>query len=109
MTPAELAKALDMNRSSVVHMLNGRNKPSLQFVLNIAQYDQELDLRELLTGTRSNVENSDALPLEVNEVGPSPPQPSETARTIEVVREVFKERLIVLKIDGTFDSFTKEE
>lgn len=109
MTPAELAKALDMNRSSVVHMLNGRNKPSLQFVLNIAQYDQALDLRELLTGTRSKTESSDALPLEVNEVAPSPPQQSETLRTKEVIREVVKERLIVLKIDGTFDSFTKEE
>ena len=109
MTPAELAKALDMNRSSVVHMLNGRNKPSLQFVLNIAQYDQELDLRELLTGTMSKTESSDALPLEVNEVAPSPPQPSEMVRTKEVAGEVVKERLIVLKIDGTFDSFTKEE
>jgi transcriptional regulator with XRE-family HTH domain len=109
MTPAELAKALDMNRSSVVHMLNGRNKPSLQFVLNIAQYDQALDLRELLTGTRSKTESSDALSLEVNEVAPSPLQPSETLRTKEVAGEVVKERLIVLKIDGTFDSFTKEE
>ena len=37
----ELAKELGMNRSTVVHILGGRNKPSLQFIMNLAAFDSE--------------------------------------------------------------------
>ena len=102
MTPAELAKALDMNRSSVIHMLSGRNKPSLQFVMNIAEFDTKVDVRELLTGkkTMGAVVKEAKVEL-VKEEKPSP-TPSTTSNSTT-------ERLIVLKSDGTYDSFTKEE
>jgi|SaaInl5LU_22_DNA_1037371.scaffolds.fasta_scaffold14052_5 transcriptional regulator with XRE-family HTH domain len=108
MTPAELAKELGMNRSSVVHMLSGRNKPSLKFILNIARYDDQLDLRELLTGSSIQKTIKVDKHVSIKEIDTTPPQHSTVIETKEVVREIVKERLIVLKNDGTFDSFTKE-
>ena len=108
MTPAELAKELGMNRSSVVHMLSGRNKPSLQFILNIARYDEQLDIRELLTGSSNQTSTKEDKHVSIKEIDTTPPQHSTVIETKEVVREIVKERLIVLKNDGTFDSFTKE-
>ena len=109
MTPAELAKELGMNRSSVVHMLSGRNKPSLQFILNIARYDEQLDIRELLTGSSNQTSTKEDKHVSIKEIDTTPPQRSTVVETKEVVREIVKERLIVLKNDGTFDSFTKED
>ena len=59
LTAAELAQKLQMNRSTVVHILGGRNKPSVQFIVNLAQFDPKLDVRELLTGATSASQNND--------------------------------------------------
>lgn len=102
MTPAELAKALDMNRSSVIHMLSGRNKPSLQFVMKIAEFDSKVDVRELLTGKKTVgavIKEPKVELVKEKMASPTPPTPSNSTT----------ERLIVLKSDGTYDSFTKEE
>jgi transcriptional regulator with XRE-family HTH domain len=101
MTAPELAKALDMNRSTVIHIMNGRNKPSLQLIINLASYDPEMDLRFLLTGEYS-------------------PTPSATKATkvekvetkvIEKIKEVGtgKNTMIVLHSDGTYKSFVEQQ
>lgn len=101
MTAPELAKALDMNRSTVVHIINGRNKPSLQFVINLADYDSELDLRFLLTGRRSPT--------------PSEPNPAKEVKVetkiVERIKEVNtgKNTMIVLNSDGTYKSFVEQQ
>ena len=96
----ELAKELGMNRSTVVHILGGRNKPSLQFIMNLAAFDSELDLRFLLTGTSS-----------------PPPTPNNantaeepTVQVIEKIKTVSNEKntMIVLNTDGTYKSFVEQ-
>lgn len=103
LSPADLAKNLQMNRSSVLHMMSGRNKPSLQFIVNIAQYDKDLDLRSLLTGF------SPPRVLEELTQTPTPITVSDTA--IPDVKETLdaSARMIVLKKDGTYESYLKEE
>ena len=108
MTPSELAKELQMNRSSVVHMMSGRNKPSLQFIINIALYDPELNLRFLLTGASQEPTTKDVTTLEIKEVATALPQPITPTEPKTKSKEIVRERLIVLKNDGTYDSFTKE-
>ena len=89
-----------MNRSTVVHILGGRNKPSLQFIMNLAAFDSELDLRFLLTGTSS-----------------PPPTPNNantaeepTVQVIEKIKTVSNEKntMIVLNTDGTYKSFVEQ-
>jgi len=108
MTPSELAKELQMNRSSVVHMMSGRNKPSLQFIINIALYDPELNLRFLLTGASQEPTTKEVTTLEIKEVATALPQPITPTEPKTKTKEIVRERLIVLKNDGTYDSFTKE-
>lgn len=102
LSPADLAKDLQMNRSSVLHMMSGRNKPSLQFIVNIAEYDKDLDLRSLLTGT-SHPMISEGLTKQ-----PTTVQVSDVS--IDVKETVDSStRMIVLKKDGTYESYLKEE
>jgi len=97
-----------MNRSSVVHMMSGRNKPSLQFIINIALYDPELNLRFLLTGASQEPTTKEVTTLEIKEVATALPQPITPTEPKTKAKEIVRERLIVLKNDGTYDSFTKE-
>lgn len=108
MTPSELAKELQMNRSSVVHMMSGRNKPSLQFIINLALYDPEMNLRSLLTGVSHESTTKESTTLEIKDVATALPQPITPTVPKTKVKEIVRERLIVLKNDGTYDSFTKE-
>ena len=96
----ELAKELGMNRSTVVHILGGRNKPSLQFVINLAAFDSELDLRFLLMGTSSPT------PTLQNSNTSAKPE----VKVIEKIKTISKGKntMIVLNTDGTYKSFVEQ-
>lgn len=47
------AQAIDFNRSTISHILSGRNKPSLEFVLKIVNTYPEVELYWLLNGKGS--------------------------------------------------------
>ncbi len=53
LTNSEFAHKLDVNPSIISHILSGRNKVSLQVVLQLKQTFPELDLDYLLTGRPS--------------------------------------------------------
>lgn len=97
LTAPALAEKLRMNRSTVVHIMGRRNKPSLQFIVNLAQFDPDLDLRELLTGTPlpSPVHND---PKRINNVK------KEQQSNIPSRKE-----LIVLNADGTYKTFVEQQ
>lgn len=50
LTAARFAEIIDVQRSNVSHVLSGRNKPSLDFVLRILENFNELDPEWLLFG-----------------------------------------------------------
>lgn len=50
LSAAAFADAIDVGRSSISHILSGRNKPSLDFVLKIVQTYPEVELYWLLNG-----------------------------------------------------------
>ena len=91
LTAPKLAEKLSMNRSTVVHILARRNTPSPQFIINLAQFDTELDIRGLLTGT----------PL------PSPNNTKEKKHQHPPIA-LLKE-LIVLNTDGTYKTFVEQQ
>ncbi|MDT8418333.1 MAG: helix-turn-helix transcriptional regulator, partial [Lutibacter sp.] len=47
---ALLAEKIEVQRSSISHILSGRNKPSLEFVLKILKAFPEVELYWLLNG-----------------------------------------------------------
>lgn len=50
LTSSALADAIDFNRSSISHLLSGRNKPSLEFVMKILDKFPEVKFYWLLNG-----------------------------------------------------------
>ncbi|RFN58315.1 helix-turn-helix domain-containing protein [Marixanthomonas ophiurae] len=47
------SEAIDFNRSTISHLLSGRNKPSLEFVMQVVQKFPEVELYWLLNGKGS--------------------------------------------------------
>ena len=50
LTAAAFAERIDVQRSGISHILSGRNKPSLDFVLKVVRAFPEVDLYWLLNG-----------------------------------------------------------
>lgn len=50
LTATALAESIDVQRSSISHLLSGRNKPSLDFVLKILESYPKVELYWLLKG-----------------------------------------------------------
>lgn len=50
LTPSSLADQIDVQRSSISHLLSGRNKPSLDFVMKILETFPEVDLYWFVNG-----------------------------------------------------------
>lgn len=59
LSAAAFADAIDVGRSSISHILSGRNKPSLDFVLKIVQTYPEVELYWLLNGKGSFPKQTD--------------------------------------------------
>ena len=47
---SELANIIDVNRSTISHILSGRNKPSIDFLEKLLSVYPELNLNWLITG-----------------------------------------------------------
>ena len=50
LSSAGFAEAIGVNRSSISHLLSGRNKPSLDFVIKVVESFEEVELYWLLNG-----------------------------------------------------------
>ncbi|MCK3686058.1 helix-turn-helix transcriptional regulator [Maribellus sp. YY47] len=114
----ELALMLDVQRSNISHILNGRNKPGAAFIEKMLTVFPDLDARWLLTGAGEMIENSakDAKPAaeeekphEVKKEPVEEPMIQEQITKVKsdpVVKSVFSsdaiEKVILIYKDGTF-------
>ena len=55
-SPSELADTIGVQRSNITHVLNGRNKPSFQFIEKMLQIYPDLNAKWLLLGTGTMVD-----------------------------------------------------
>jgi transcriptional regulator with XRE-family HTH domain len=53
LTPSELADKIGIQRSSVSHILSGRNKPSIDFLEKLLNTFPDIDIHWLITGRES--------------------------------------------------------
>jgi len=100
LTASLFADKIGVQRSSISHILSGRNKPSLDFILKVTSVFSEVDMYWLLNGkgefpktttissTRSSNESAAVLPFEEG-----------SAKKIK--------RIVVFYEDGTFDEYHK--
>ena len=107
LTPSSFADTIGVPRSSISHLLSGRNKPSLDFVLKLIEAYPEVNLYWLLNGKGEFPQKSD---LDTN----TPPtlQPkydvvSKTEKQLDDSTSSSKsvQKIVVLYEDGTFESY----
>jgi len=117
---ALLAEKIEVQRSSISHILSGRNKPSLEFVLKVLKAFPEVELYWLLNGVGSFPKPSEvkgAAPtlfseIESPEIKMNEPkamakpaiQEIEYQRKESTDQEI--ERIVIFYKDGTFKNYT---
>lgn len=116
---ATFADVIQVGRSSISHIISGRNKPSLDFVLKIVQNYPEVELYWLLNGKGSFPKSEEASPtFPIKE-----PEKSEPINKSGIEKEVRSENLaekdirfsnsigktikkvVLFYEDGTFEAF----
>ena len=111
-TATSFSEKIAFNRSTISHLLSGRNKPSLEFVMKVLQTYPEVDLYWLLYGKGS-------FPTTVNKVNTQIKATSKqnTVPGVEDENSVFEnmalknqntsaiERIILCYKDGTFKQY----
>lgn len=119
LTAAAFAEEIQVGRSSISHILSGRNKPSLEFVLKVIERFPEVNLYWLLNGkgkfpSSKNLETPTPPTLEKTSI----PDLFQTKENLQVTKEAEKNttesypknksisRIVIFYKDGTFESFT---
>lgn len=114
LSASAFADQIEFNRSSISHLLSGRNKPSLDFVLKVLKTFPEVELHWLLNGKGTFPKNDD----EVNQK-PEPHSPTQNTNTEELPHQKEEkqapenipqntaeiERIVFFYKDGTFKVF----
>ena len=115
---SSFAEKLDIQRSSISHLLSGRNKPSLDFVLKVLKAFPEIELYWLLNGSgtfpKKEITNSSTTPLTNSEIHKSIKETNNESNlkiktTDKIVsKDNFKEieRIVIFYSDGSFKNYT---
>ncbi|WP_203295672.1 helix-turn-helix domain-containing protein [Luteirhabdus pelagi] len=111
------AERIDFNRSTISHILSGRNKPSLEFVMKVVHEFPEVELYWLLNGKGSfpidTEEKTDVSPTKTSEerslVSKNIKQSLPTTQTEAFTSSTSKEidQIILLYKDGSFKVYKK--
>jgi transcriptional regulator with XRE-family HTH domain len=94
LTASQFADQIGVQRSSISHILSGRNKPSLDFVLKVTDKFSEVDIYWLLNGKGS-------FPKDENVSYPTPRATDKKNLAKKV------DRIVVFYQDGTFEEYQK--
>lgn len=102
LTASQFADKIDVQKSSISHLLSGRNKPSLEFVMKVTKSFEEVELYWLLNGKGTFPKHLDSEEefspeLEQKLVQKKLPVFSESSQTIE--------RIVIFFKDGTFKEY----
>jgi len=105
---ALLAEKIDVQRSNISHILSGRNKPSLDFVLKILKAFPEVELYWLLNGVGTfpkEVENSvvESPPIAITKVDTILNKVSDNPKKNSTDLEI--DRIVIFFKDGTFKNY----
>jgi plasmid maintenance system antidote protein VapI len=116
LTATAFSVAIDFNRSTISHLLSGRNKPSLEFVMKVVQKFDEVNLYWLLNGKGNfpSEKEKNNIPKKV-----APPLFSEKKVTSNKIEGILKasdtpegqsgsaeiEKIIIFYKDGSFKAY----
>ena len=95
---------LDFNRSTISHLLSGRNKPSLEFVMKVLQKYPEVELYWLLNGKGSfpSEKNETSTPIKKDEIPVSMDSPIDISKIKANISDGPIERIVIFYKNGGF-------
>ncbi|MGM0635931.1 MAG: helix-turn-helix transcriptional regulator [Bacteroidota bacterium] len=123
LSAASFAEKIDVGRASISHILSGRNKPSLDFVMKVVGNFPEVELYWLLNGKGSFPKNEQATTPSPTKETAQPEQikstdqsdlnsekkqfPNNTDSSADVNPKNHKtiDKVIVFYTDGTFEAY----
>ncbi|NER16720.1 helix-turn-helix transcriptional regulator [Spongiivirga citrea] len=115
LSASALADALGIQRSTISHILSGRNKPSLDFVLKVVDTYPEVELYWLLNG-KGNFPSDSTTPSPVKKITQTPPPPVQESISFQDApvssipknsKDKVIERIVIFYTDGSFKSFSE--
>ncbi|MEY8021919.1 helix-turn-helix domain-containing protein [Muriicola sp. SD30] len=96
LSAAAFADKIGVQRSSISHLLTGRNKPSLEFVMKVVRSYPEVNLYWLLNGKGH-------FPAQATSENPASSE-KKVQTTDQSVKKQIK-KILVLYEDGSFEAF----
>ena len=97
---SSFAEKIGVQRSSISHILSGRNKPSLDFVMKVLSHYTEVELYWLMngkgnfpSGTKKDHINENPLKSDFTEINTLPTKKNEI------------DRIVIFYKDGSFQNF----
>lgn len=124
LTSGSFADAIGVQRSSMSHILNGRNNPSLDFVIKTLQRFPRINTEWLLLGVGNMYQNgqpADEQPVRELSIFDTVPEPTQK-RVIPIVEKVTEiqadtkvdssklvHKVLIFYSDHTYDEFFKSE
>ena len=106
-TASSFAQKIGVQRSSISHILSGRNKPSLDFVMKVLNSYPEVELYWLLNG-KGNFPNDtkiSSLPNSNHSESNTEPKNPKTNLTSNSTKDSAIEKIVIFYKDGTFKSY----
>ncbi len=108
LTASTFAEKINVQRSSISHILSGRNKPSLDFILKISNNFNEVDLYWLLYEKGSFPKQERITKEKTENKNCSPTLPNSTKQHKQLQNDIPKKeikRIVIFYTDDTFEEF----
>lgn len=108
LSAASFADQVEVGRSSISHLLSGRNKPSLDFVLKILAHFPEVELYWLLNGKGDFPKSKPTTRVKKREeikTTSKTPTSSAMGSGINPTPEKVIQKIVIFYKDGTFEAF----
>lgn len=106
LSASNFADKVNVQRSSISHLLSGRNKPSLEFVLKVVKAFPEVNLYWLLNG-KGNFPSKNEKEATTT-LTPEPPtlEVKEQPKLSPKNRKKVIEKIVIFYADGSFKAYT---
>jgi len=120
LSPTRLADEIDVQRSSVSHILSGRNKPSLDFIMKLLSTYPEINSDWLLfgkgqmfiVGNKSNPEMKDGKQAtekgKIDKTAKDVKRKDIFSKDEKIIDTGLTEKIVVFYSDGTFREYVPE-
>lgn len=105
LSSAAFAETIGVNRSSISHLLSGRNKPSLDFVIKVVESFEEVELYWLLNGKGDFPKTDVATYIEDTPDIEQTEIESEKKQEQQMANDSAIEQIIIFYKDGSFKKY----